>query len=139
MHPVRVGTCGWSYKEWACVFYPDGLPAADWLAYYAEHFPVVEVDATFYRSPSRKAVEAWRDRTSPGFGFSLKVPQAITHEKVLLDCRDELAAFLGAARLGVSLQTVKLHRGRLMRKLQLRSVPELVRLAEKAGSLPPSH
>jgi RNA polymerase sigma factor (sigma-70 family) len=44
-----------------------------------------------------------------------------------------------AARLGVSLQTVKLHRGRLMRKLQLRSVAELVRLAEKAGALPPSH
>jgi uncharacterized protein YecE (DUF72 family) len=99
MHPVRIGTCGWSYKEWAGVFYPDGLPAADWLAYYAEHFPVVEVDSTFYRSPSRRAVEGWRDRTPPGFGFSLKVPQAITHEKVLLDCRDELAAFLGAARL----------------------------------------
>src|SRR5262249_47376250 len=43
-----------------------------------------------------------------------------------------------AARLGVSLQTVKLHRGRLMRKLQLHSVAELVRLAEKARPLPPS-
>jgi DNA-binding CsgD family transcriptional regulator len=43
-----------------------------------------------------------------------------------------------AARLGVSLQTVKLHRGRLMRKLQLHSVADLVRLAEKARSLLPS-
>ena len=43
-----------------------------------------------------------------------------------------------AARLGVCLQTVKLHRGRLMRKLQLHSVAELVRLAEKARSLLPS-
>jgi DNA-binding CsgD family transcriptional regulator len=42
-----------------------------------------------------------------------------------------------AARLGVSLQTVKLHRGRVMRKLQLHSVAELVRLAEKARSLLP--
>ena len=42
-----------------------------------------------------------------------------------------------AARLGVCLQTVKLHRGRLMRKLQLHSVAELVRLAEKARSLLP--
>jgi DNA-binding NarL/FixJ family response regulator len=40
-----------------------------------------------------------------------------------------------AARLGVCLQTVKLHRGRLMRKLQLHSVAELARLAEKARSL----
>jgi uncharacterized protein YecE (DUF72 family) len=51
------------------------------------------------RSPARKAVKGWRDRTPPGFGFSLKVPQAITHEKVLLDCHDELASFLVAARL----------------------------------------
>jgi DNA-binding CsgD family transcriptional regulator len=43
-----------------------------------------------------------------------------------------------AARLGISLQTVKLHRGRLMRKLQLHSVADLVRLAEKARSLLPS-
>jgi len=43
-----------------------------------------------------------------------------------------------AARLGVCLQTVKLHRGRLMRKLQLHSVVELVRLAEKAWSFLPS-
>jgi len=43
-----------------------------------------------------------------------------------------------AARLGLSLQTVKLHRGRLMRKLQLHSVAELVRLAEMARSLLPS-
>jgi RNA polymerase sigma factor (sigma-70 family) len=43
-----------------------------------------------------------------------------------------------AAHLGVSLQTVKLHRGRLMRKLQLRSVAELARLAEKARSFLPS-
>jgi RNA polymerase sigma factor (sigma-70 family) len=43
-----------------------------------------------------------------------------------------------AARLGVCLQTVKLHRGRLMRKLQLQSVAELVRLAEQAGSLLPN-
>ena len=43
-----------------------------------------------------------------------------------------------AARLGVCVQTVKFHRGRLMRKLQLHSVAELARLAEKARSLLPN-
>jgi uncharacterized protein YecE (DUF72 family) len=99
MHPVRVGTCGWSYKEWAGIFYPDGLRPAEQLSYLAQQFPIVEVDATFYRSPAHKTVEGWRDRTPPGFGFSLKVPQSITHEKVLLDCRGEVEAFLAAARL----------------------------------------
>jgi RNA polymerase sigma factor (sigma-70 family) len=44
-----------------------------------------------------------------------------------------------ATCLGLSLQTVKLHRGRMMRKLQLHSVAELARLAEQAKSLLPSH
>ena len=99
MHPVHIGTCGWSYKDWAGHFYPDGLAAGNYLAYYGDHFKVVEVDSTFYRSPSRKTVEGWRDKTPDGFGFSLKVPQAITHEKILEDCEAELRAFLDAARL----------------------------------------
>jgi uncharacterized protein YecE (DUF72 family) len=99
MHTVRVGTCGWSYKEWTGPFYPAGLPARERLSYLAQQFPVVEVDSTFYHSPAHRMVEGWRDRTPPGFGFSLKVPQSITHEKVLLDCQGEVETFLAAARL----------------------------------------
>jgi uncharacterized protein YecE (DUF72 family) len=99
MHPVRIGTCGWSYQDWSGVFYPDHLAAGDYLSHYAERYPVVEVDSTFYRSPARKMVEGWRDKTPDGFGFSLKVPQTITHEKVLVDCRAEVGTFLTAARL----------------------------------------
>ena len=29
MYPVRIGTCGWSYKEWSGDFYPDGLGAGE--------------------------------------------------------------------------------------------------------------
>jgi uncharacterized protein YecE (DUF72 family) len=99
MHPVRLGTCGWSYKEWAGVFYPKGLAPGDFLSFYAERYPVVEVDSTFYRTPSRKMVEGWREKTPAKFGFSLKVPQLITHEKLLADCRAEVSEFLDAARL----------------------------------------
>ena len=38
MHPVRVGTCGWSYKEWSGVFYPEDLSAAEYLPYLAQRF-----------------------------------------------------------------------------------------------------
>src|SRR5438128_401226 len=98
-HPIHLGTCGWSYKDWAGVFYPPGLAAAECLSFYADRHPVVEVDSTFYHSPSPKTVEGWRDRTPEGFGFSLKVPQVITHEKQLIDCRKELGDFLTAARV----------------------------------------
>jgi uncharacterized protein YecE (DUF72 family) len=99
MRPIRIGTCGWSYQDWSGVFYPKEAPPGDYLSYYAEQYPVVEVDSTFYRSPGRNMVEGWRDKTPDSFGFSLKVPQVITHEKLLLDCRKELEAFLSAARV----------------------------------------
>jgi uncharacterized protein YecE (DUF72 family) len=99
MHSVSVGTCGWSYTDWNGKFYPDKLPSAECLGFYADHYPVVEVDSTFYRSPSAKMVEGWRDKTPDGFRFSLKVPQTITHEKVLLDCGREVDSFIDAARL----------------------------------------
>ena len=75
------------------------MPAAKYLAHYAESYKVVEVDSTFYHAPSRKTVEGWRDKTPASFGFSLKVPQSITHEKILVDCQAELEGFLAAARV----------------------------------------
>jgi uncharacterized protein YecE (DUF72 family) len=44
-------------------------------------------------------VEGWREKTPANFAFSLKVPQSITHEKLLLDRQPEVDGFLGAARL----------------------------------------
>jgi uncharacterized protein YecE (DUF72 family) len=63
MKQVRIGTCGWSYQDWVGVFYPKGTVPRDFLTHYAEHYPIVEVDSTFYRPPSRWMVESWRDKT----------------------------------------------------------------------------
>jgi FixJ family two-component response regulator len=38
-----------------------------------------------------------------------------------------------AAELGLSLVTVKVHRGQVMRKMRAKSVPELVRMADRLG------
>jgi uncharacterized protein YecE (DUF72 family) len=67
---------------------------ADYLAFYAEHFPTVEVDATFYACPSVQTVSNWAARTPEGFIFSVKIPQVITHEKALVNCDVDLAEFL---------------------------------------------
>jgi uncharacterized protein YecE (DUF72 family) len=99
MHNVRIGTCGWSYKDWCGVFYPADLPDSEFLAYCADHYPIVEVDSSFYRSPTPSMVAKWRDRTPETFAFSLKVPQTITHEKCLADCEQDRDSFLAAARL----------------------------------------
>ena len=61
----------------------------------------MECDATFYRIPSAKTVDGWRDRTPPGFLFAAKLPQEITHEKGLIDCATPLRGFLAVMeRLG---------------------------------------
>ena len=101
---LRIGASSWSAPSWEGVFYPKGTPPADYLAHYASEFDTVEVDATFYRTPSARMVDAWRERTPAGFRFAAKVPQVITHEKLLLDCQDEMREFLKVMdRLGEKL------------------------------------
>src|SRR5258705_11356729 len=80
------------------------MPPSDSLRHYAARFDTVEVDATFYRIPSERMVDAWRERTPPGFLFTAKVPQVITHEKLLQGCAAEMEKFLKVmGRLGPKL------------------------------------
>ena len=55
---VRVGTSGWNYPEWRGSFYPSDMKPAAMLPYYGERFSTVEVNNTFYRMPTAKAVTA---------------------------------------------------------------------------------
>ena len=70
------------------------MKPSDYLRFYAERFHTVEVDSAFYACPTARTVENWNARTPDGFVFSVKVPQAITHDKVLVDCDAEIAEFL---------------------------------------------
>jgi uncharacterized protein YecE (DUF72 family) len=92
--PILLGTASFTATGWLGSFYPKGTRAADFLTFYAEHFHTVEVDSTFYACPSVRAVTNWAARTPEGFIFSVKVPQAITHDKVLVNCDAELKQFL---------------------------------------------
>ena len=55
-------------------FYPENLKPADYLTYYATQFDTVEVDSTFYRTPSAAMVRGWHARTPSGFIFAATVP-----------------------------------------------------------------
>jgi uncharacterized protein YecE (DUF72 family) len=92
--PILLGTSSFTASGWNGSFYPRGMKPSDYLAFYAERFHTVEVDSTFYACPSGRTVENWNARTPDGFVFSVKVPQTITHDKVLVDCDAELAEFL---------------------------------------------
>jgi uncharacterized protein YecE (DUF72 family) len=70
------------------------MKPAEYLSYYATQFDTVEVDSTFYRTPALSTVKGWYAKTPSGFVFAVKVPQVITHEKVLVDCEEDLSYFL---------------------------------------------
>lgn len=91
---LRIGASSWSAPSWEGPFYPKGTLPAEYLPHYASEFDTVEVDATFYRTPSARMVDAWHERTPAGFLFAAKIPQVITHEKMLVDCEEEINAFL---------------------------------------------
>ena len=92
--PLYLGTSSWTVVDWETAFYPPHTKESDYLPYYASRFNSVEIDSTFYRIPSAKTVQQWRQRTPEGFVFAVKLPQIITHEKVLVDAEDDLKAFL---------------------------------------------
>jgi uncharacterized protein YecE (DUF72 family) len=104
VHPlatILVGTSGYNYPEWKGSFYPDRLASAKMLSYYAERFPTVEINYTFYRMPSPKLLEGWAAQAPPSFRFTLKAPRRITHDARLRDCAALLQDFCRiAAGLG---------------------------------------
>jgi uncharacterized protein YecE (DUF72 family) len=93
------GTSGYSYKEWKGSFYPEKLPAAKMLEFYATKFNGVEINNTFYRMPDEKTLARWKEETPEGFVFVLKAPQRITHQKKLAGVEDDVRHLLevGAA------------------------------------------
>lgn len=97
MGELRVGCAGWSYRDWVGAVYPASLPPSKWLEAYAQLFPIVEIDATFYSLPSEATVRAWvaRARELPGFRLCAKVPQDVTHRALPSGRLDEAARALG--------------------------------------------
>jgi uncharacterized protein YecE (DUF72 family) len=95
-HAIHIGCSGWNYRDWRERVYPKGLPASRWLAYYATLFDTVEVNATFYRLASPKAVEAWVRDTPDDFIFAVKASQYLTHMKRLRDLDAGIGRFYEA-------------------------------------------
>ncbi|HEX2054653.1 MAG TPA: DUF72 domain-containing protein [Actinomycetota bacterium] len=78
---IRIGTASWTDKTLieSGKFYPkDANTAEARLRYYAEHFPIVEVDSTYYYPPSEQAVDAWVNRSPDDFTFHIKAYSLLT-------------------------------------------------------------
>jgi uncharacterized protein YecE (DUF72 family) len=94
---IWVGTSGYNYPEWKGSFYPSNLPAAKMLPYYAERFPTVEINYTFYRMPNEKLTAGWAAQTPSPYKLTLKAPRRITHDSRLKNCGELANAFCSVA------------------------------------------
>jgi uncharacterized protein YecE (DUF72 family) len=89
-----LGTVGFSYKDWEGVFYPGGISARQYLAYYSQIFNGVELDSTFYGTPPAERVRQWAASTPAAFKFCAKTPRQITHDLRLVGAREAMLGFL---------------------------------------------
>jgi uncharacterized protein YecE (DUF72 family) len=96
MSTIRIGTSGWAYSSWKPDFYPQKMPTAKFLDYYATQLNCVEVNYTFRARPSLKTLENWCAATPKNFSFAVKAHQRITHVKRLKDVAADISSFYGS-------------------------------------------
>ncbi len=96
-----VGTSGFSYPSWRGGFYPEKAKPAEFLAWFSERLPSVELNTSFYQLPSEEQFRRWAAETPPEFRFAVKMSRRITHggRLELLPTFTEQARALGE-RLG---------------------------------------
>lgn len=93
-----IGTSGWQYRHWKGRFYPEKVPQREWLHYYSQRFPTVEINNSFYMQPSDTSWDSWRVAAPKEFRYAVKAHQYITHWKRLRDCEESLERGIKAAR-----------------------------------------
>lgn len=84
---ILVGTAGWSYKDWAGIFYPDNLATRKLhpLEYLAQFFDVVEINTSFYGPIKPELAKVWCRKVAlvnPNFIFTAKLLRAFTHSPI---------------------------------------------------------
>ncbi len=78
---IRIGTSGYSYRDWVGPIYPAGTAPQDFLKFYSRLFDTTEINFTFYRMPTPKMLGRLAEKAPDDFLFSVKTPRTITHER----------------------------------------------------------
>jgi uncharacterized protein YecE (DUF72 family) len=79
MARILIGACSWTDHA---PFYPSSYDTARMrsqrISYYAQYFPLVEVDSTFYALQPERNFQLWADRTPEHFVFNVKAYGELT-------------------------------------------------------------
>lgn len=96
--PVRCGIGGWVYPQWRDgAFYPQGLIQREELAYASRALRCIEINGTFYRTPTATQCAQWAAQTPDGFRFSMKAPRHLVQRRDLSSTVEAAGSFLQAA------------------------------------------
>jgi uncharacterized protein YecE (DUF72 family) len=81
---VRIGTAGWSYKDWDGTFYPPGMQRRKQhpLEYLARFFDTTEINTSFYGPLKPELAKLWCRKVAAvnkNFLFTAKLYRAFTH------------------------------------------------------------
>src|SRR5579863_6674955 len=81
---IRIGTAGWSYKDWEGIFYPPGMRLRKMhpLEYLARFFDTTEINTSFYGPLRPELAKLWCKKVAavnPQFLFTAKLYRAFTH------------------------------------------------------------
>lgn len=82
---VHIGMEGWTDRGYVGKIYPLKTKSRDYLLHYAKHFNSVEVNSTRFSLPKKSAVSTWKEQTPDDFKFAIKLPQYISHQRILND------------------------------------------------------
>lgn len=99
MSRIHIGLSGWSYRDWVGRFYPEDLPADQWLSFVADHFDTVEVNRSFYSLLDPSTYRSWYESVPDRFVFAVKGSRYITHMKKLRDVEIPMANFFASGVL----------------------------------------
>jgi uncharacterized protein YecE (DUF72 family) len=91
---IYVGCAKWGRKDWVGKIYPKGTKEADFLGEYAKRFNCIELNATFYRMPSKSQTAGWKSKVSDDFMFCPKFTNSITHIRRLKNTEEAVDRFL---------------------------------------------
>lgn len=82
---IRIGTSGYSYKDWVGPFYPEGIKPQLMLKYYSQYYNFTEINSTYYKIPDPKNFYKMAEITPIDFTFTIKLFGGMTHTR---DCSD---------------------------------------------------
>jgi uncharacterized protein YecE (DUF72 family) len=90
----RIGPAGWSYEDWYGPVYPQPRPRGfQPLAFIGQYYNAVEVNTSFYRTPSPRMTARWPALVPADFRFTFKLTQDFTHHRRAFPSAAEIAAF----------------------------------------------